>query len=101
MTTDIITTERADLLSDKAKAVADRLRNKANQKLETYEDKVRESPAKAVLMAMGAGYCLSRVPIGTLIAVPLRLTAILAKPALLMLGAIKLCDFVERQSRKN
>jgi|AntRauTorckE6833_2_1112554.scaffolds.fasta_scaffold05105_6 hypothetical protein len=82
------------------KATVANVKSKANENLETCQQHVRESPRKAILIALGAGYCLHRLPVCTLIAAPLRLTALLAKPALLVLGAAKLYDMVEEQSRK-
>lgn len=92
--------EEIDRISDRAKNVADNVKAKANRQLDACEKKIRQDPAKAVLIAVGAGYCLSRLPLAALIAVPLRLTALLIKPALLVLGAAKLCDIAEKQSRK-
>ena len=78
----------------------DNLKSKANDNLKTCEKRIKQSPRNSVLIALGAGYCLSRLPVGTLITIPLRLTALLAKPALLTLGAVKVYDLIEKQSRK-
>ncbi len=100
MNSEIIPIEQEAKFGEGAKAVVQNVKSKANERLEVCESKVRQSPTKAVLIAIGAGYCLNRLPIAGLIAAPLRLTAILAKPALLVLGAAKLYDIVEEQSRK-
>lgn len=76
------------------------VRAKASGKLETYESKIRQSPDKAMLIALAAGYCLHVLPVGRLISLPLRLTTLLVKPALLALGAVKLCEVVQEQARK-
>ena len=100
MTTDPTTTEPNPHFADRAKTVADNMKAKTNLRLEVYEDKIRQAPAKAFLVALGSGYLISRLPLTALVAVPLRLTAVLAKPTLLVLGAAKLCDIIEKQSRK-
>lgn len=78
----------------------DELQAKASGKLAAYESKVRQSPEKAILIAAAAGYCLHVLPVGTLIGVPLRLTAFLAKPALLALGAMKLAEIVQGRMKQ-
>ncbi|WP_411826124.1 hypothetical protein [Luteolibacter sp. AS25] len=100
MNTDIIETEQDPKIVQGAKTLADNVKSKACNRLEDCEEKIRQSPGKAVLIALGAGYCLNRLPVAALLAAPIRLTAIFAKPALLVLGAAKLYDIVEQQSRK-
>lgn len=100
MNTEIIETEQNTTFGDELKTVASNVKSKANDKLGTVEEKVKESPTKAILVAFGAGYCLNRLPVTGLLAFPLRLTAILAKPTLLALGAAKAYEIVEKQSRK-
>ena len=87
-------------LSDEIKSTVANVKTKAHSSFETYEEKVRQSPKKAMLIALGAGYCLNVLPVGTLISVPLRLTAFLAKPTLLALGALKLYELAEEKARK-
>jgi len=82
------------------KSMVHDVKAKASGTLENYENKIRESPDKAILIALAAGYCLHVLPVRSLIALPLRLTAFLAKPALLALGAVKLCEAVQQQARK-
>lgn len=62
--------------------------------------KINESPGKAALIALGTGFCLNRLPIGTLISAPIKLTVLLAKPTLLALGAAKVYDIAQKQTRK-
>lgn len=73
---------------------------KATKRLETYEEKVRQSPDKAILIAAATGYCLHLLPVRPLIAAPLRIIAFLAKPALLALGAAKLCEIAQDRARR-
>jgi hypothetical protein len=100
MSTEIISQDQKSDLEHGVKSVVENVKSKASENFEHCERKVRESPGKAVLIALGAGYCLNRLPVASLLAVPLRLTAVLAKPALLLLGAAKLYEIVEKQSRK-
>ena len=100
MNSEIIPIEQDSNFGEGAKDIVDNLKSKANGRLEVCEKKIRQSPAKAVLIALGTGYCLNRLPVASLLAIPLRLTAVLAKPALLLLGAAKLYDIVEKESRK-
>ncbi len=76
------------------------MKAKASGTLETYEAKIRQSPDKAILIALAAGYALHILPKRSLITLPIRLTAFLAKPALLALGAMKVCELMEKQARK-
>lgn len=73
---------------------------KASGTLESYEAKIRQSPDKAILIALATGYALHIVPKRSLIMLPIRLTAFLAKPALLAFGAMKVCELMENQARK-
>ncbi|MEP2775003.1 MAG: hypothetical protein ABJQ29_13175 [Luteolibacter sp.] len=99
MNTEIIPTEQKSAFGEGVKSVVDNVKSKATDNLEVCEDKVRQSPGKAVLIAFGTGYILNRLPVAGLLAVPLRLTAVLAKPALLVLGAAKLYDIVAKPPR--
>ena len=52
-----------------------------------------------MLIAVGTGYVLSRMPLRAIIVSQIRLAATLAPPALLALGAVKLCEFLQSSSR--
>jgi hypothetical protein len=64
------------------------------------EQCVRESPTKAMLMAVAAGYFLHRLPVRSLLVAQVRLMAALAPPALVAIGAAKLCEFLQNEARK-
>jgi len=87
-------------IGQEAKSIVHDFKAKASGTLATYEEKIRQSPDKAILIALAAGYCLHVFPIRSLIALPIRLTAFLAKPALLAFGAAKVCELVQQQARK-
>lgn len=64
------------------------------------EQFTREEPLKAVSIAFGAGLFLTFLPIGAIVAGFIRLGFILLRPALLILGIVKLCEEVDRRQRK-
>ena len=67
---------------------------------EECEQCVRESPGKAILLAVAAGYCLHRLPVRALLVAQVRLMAALAPPTMLAFGAAKLCEFLQSQARE-
>jgi uncharacterized membrane protein len=64
------------------------------------EQYAREEPMKAVGVAFLGGLILTFLPIATVIGAFLRLALMLLKPALLVLGAIKLYEEVERRQQE-
>lgn len=63
------------------------------------EEYTREEPLKAVGIAFVAGLFMTLLPVGAIIGGLLRLVLALIRPALLILGAIKLYEEIE--SRQN
>jgi hypothetical protein len=61
------------------------------------EEFTREEPLKAVGIAFVAGLFMTLLPIGSLIGGILRLALTLVRPALLVLGAIKLYEEIDRR----
>ena len=80
--------------------VAD-VKHKACQRYEVCEQRVRESPGKAILVAVAAGYLLHRLPVRSLLVAQVRLLAALTPPTLFAFGAAKLCEFLQEQARDN
>lgn len=74
-------------------------KEKAREGYHHYEECVRESPAKAILIAVGAGYILHRLPVRSLLVSQVRLAAALAPPVLLAFGAAKFCEYLQSQAR--
>ncbi len=74
----------------------------AKQKVtDTYHDcehSIRESPGKAILIALAAGYCLNRLPVRSLLVAHVRLAAALAPPALFAYGAAKVLEVLQREA---
>jgi hypothetical protein len=61
------------------------------------EDFTREEPLKAVGFAFAAGLLMTLLPVGSIIGGILRLALSLIRPALLVLGAIKLYEEIDRR----
>jgi hypothetical protein len=56
------------------------------------ENTIRQEPAKSVLLALLAGFVLCILPVGRLIGLFARLLFVLIKPALVVLGVVKLLE---------
>ncbi len=63
--------------------------------LKNCEDKVRQSPLPAVLGAAAVGYVLKIAPLGLLLAALVRVLLLLAKPAIVVFGALKLYEYLK------
>lgn len=74
-------------------------KQKACDSYQHCEECVRESPGKAILVAVGAGYLLHRLPVRSLLVSQVRVMAALAPPVLFAFGAAKLCEFLQGQAR--
>ena len=62
-------------------------------------DFVREDPAKAVGLALLGGVLLTVLPIGRVVAALVRVAFALARPLLLVLGAVKLYEEFDRKKK--
>ena len=65
----------------------------AHQLWSKLEEQIRREPTKAVLLAVAGGFFLCLLPIGRLTGALVRVTLVLLKPALLILGVIKLLEY--------
>ncbi len=61
------------------------------------EQYAREEPLKTVGVAFGAGLILTLLPVGAIVVAVVRLTLSLLRPALLILGAIKLYEEIDQR----
>jgi hypothetical protein len=61
------------------------------------EQRIRKSPTTSVLGAALAGYCAHRLPLRAIAVAQVRVLAALAPPALFLLGAAKVYEFLQRQ----
>jgi hypothetical protein len=64
-----------------------------SQAWKKIEDRVRQDPLKAVLLAFASGFLLCLLPIGRLLGVAAKLAFLLVKPALIILGIIKILEY--------
>lgn len=76
------------------------VKRKVSHSYEECGQCVRESPGKAVLLAVAVGYCLHRLPVRSILVAQVRLIVALAPPTLLAFGAAKLCEFLQCQARE-
>ena len=60
---------------------------------------IREEPAKAVGLAVLVGLLLTVFPVGRVLGALVRLAMMLARPLLLVLGAIKLYEEIEKKQK--
>jgi hypothetical protein len=56
-------------------------------------EQIRREPLKAVTLAFGGGFLLCLLPVGKLLGVIVKLTFLLLKPALVILGIVKLLEY--------
>ena len=69
--------------------------------LETHaQDYIRTEPAKAVGIAFIAGIILTILPVGRLVGALVRLSFVLIRPLLLILGAVKLCEELQKRNSR-
>jgi hypothetical protein len=64
-----------------------------NELWNELEDLIRREPGKSVALALAGGFVLCLLPLGKLLGVLVRVTLLLFKPVLLILGVLKLIDF--------
>ena len=65
------------------------------------EDKVRSTPLVAVSLAAGLGYVLRFFPITLIIGIVTKLFFLSLKPLILIFGALKLYEFIQKQGGEN
>lgn len=81
-------------------ALMEDVKHKVHSSYKDCEQKVRNSPGKAVLIAVAAGYCLHRLPVRSMLVAQVRLIAAITPPALFAFGAAKLCEFLQNEARR-
>jgi hypothetical protein len=65
--------------------------------LHCADDFVRREPTKAMMAALGAGFLLNVLPLGTIAASVTRIACASIRPTLLILGMIKACELCQNQ----
>lgn len=76
-------------------AIATDMKESLRHQVACCERKIREQPLKAMGVALAAGYCMHRLPIRLILVTKIRVLAALAPPALLAIGAAKLCETLQ------
>ena len=66
--------------------------------VQDLEDKVRSTPLAAVSFAVGIGYLLRFFPITLILGIIAKLFFFALKPLILIFGAVKLYEFIQKQS---
>jgi hypothetical protein len=56
-------------------------------------EQIRHEPSKAIILAFGAGLLLCFLPVRKMLGFLVRITFALSKPALLILGVVKLLEY--------
>lgn len=68
-----------------------------NHRYERCQNRIRSSPTKSVIGAVAAGYFLHRLPVRAILVTQVRMLSALTPPALVIFGAAKLYDFLQKQ----
>lgn len=61
------------------------------------ENRIRKSPTSSVLGAVAVGYFLHRMPVRAILVTQVRMLSALTPPALLLFGAAKLYEVLQKQ----
>lgn len=75
-------------------------KQKVCNKFHNCEERVRQSPGKAILVAVAAGYLIHRLPVRSILVANVRLIAALAPPTLVAFGAAKLCEYLQGKANE-
>ena len=82
---------------DSLKKGCDSLNETLTQGIQDVEDQIRSTPLIAVVLAAVGGYLLQFFPIFLILRLITKLLFFLIKPAIVVLGAVKLYEFVQEQ----
>ena len=69
------------------------MENNVPQLWSEIEEQVRREPMRAVLLAFAGGFFLCLLPLGRLLGILIKMSVLLLKPALLILGLVKLLEY--------
>jgi hypothetical protein len=69
---------------------------KWNRAWEEIQERVRQEPGRHILGALAVGYILSVIPFRSLLIPLIRICFILVRPALLLLGVVKLAEYLRK-----
>lgn len=84
-------------LEEGVKVLLNNARQGIRDRRQQCENRIRKSPTTAVLGAVAVGYFLHRMPVRAMIVTQVRVLSALTPPVLLLFGAAKLFEFLQRQ----
>jgi hypothetical protein len=70
-----------------------RMENNVHHLWNEIEEQVRREPMRAVILAFAGGFFLCLLPLGRLLGVLIKMSLLMLKPALLILGLVKLVEY--------
>jgi hypothetical protein len=70
-----------------------RMDKNVHQLWNDFEEQIRREPMRTVVLAFAGGFFLCLLPLGRLLGVLIRMSLLLLKPALLILGLVKLLEY--------
>jgi uncharacterized protein YacL len=70
-----------------------RMDKNVHQLWNDLEEQIRREPIKAVVLAFAGGFFLCLLPFGRLLGVLIKMSLLLFKPVLLILGLVKLLEY--------
>ncbi len=76
----------------------DKLSDLTADSISYVEESTRRSPLKALSFAIAGGYLLRQLPVFGIFGVFFRLGLLLIRPAALIFGGVKLCQFLSESS---
>ena len=69
--------------------------------LRKSDEFARREPTKAVASAVGAGFLINMLPIGTIVSALVAVVFAMVRPGLLFLGLMKACEFCRPKTKTN
>lgn len=90
---------RTDLtMEEGVQVLLSNARKSIHKRYEKCENRVRKSPATAMVGAIGVGYFLHLLPVRAILVTKIRILSALTPPTLVFFGAAKLYDYLKKQS---
>lgn len=72
-------------------------RQGVRRRYQKFNNQIRKSPTTAVISAAAVGYILHRLPVRSILVTQVRVLSALTPPALILFGAAKLYNFLQKQ----
>lgn len=84
-------------LEEGAKVLLRNARQGIRDRHQRCEKRIRKHPTTAVIGAVAVGYLLHRMPVRAIVVTHVRVLSALTPPALFLVGAAKLYEFLQKQ----